>query len=565
MKINVKYISKRFAALALAGTLALASGGCGKSKKQSEDVTTTENITTEATATVDANQEYYEEVINLEKDIVSFGEQSLPNGFITLDESNKLEMAELFTNAYIQMNNSTISKKAIAVLDQDLDLVPTEITRDFMEFCTDIARYYQIATPETNLAFENLIKDTNDLEFITNLANTIAEMNVAETSDARQQKINEIIEIKKSLLTNPNIAVDYNSETLYLATKLVVYSDAMAKAYGSEIITSSEEEIQLYSSFYNQYCDVAVTSGYIEGADIDKGQIASQSSFESKYLSTSDKIMTSIIDKVSEFRDQDYDDQYSYEEVTKYIAEKLVGLYVAPEQTNIERENAARRATSDAIDKKNIGKSTTKVVDEKDVPKDKRIPTTEESKDENNNTTTETYNKARAAGITDGSDDAWRTHTASGKIPSKKSLGAEPSKTSNDYNAIYNYFYAVGWNNYVNSAVNSKQDPTTEYVPVENGEEVEEKTTENKHNNNNSNDSTEKTTQQATTQQTTTQETTTEVEYIPVEDGEETEEVIDEGMLTSSLKNYRDKLLAAYINSYMNSFYEEENENVKTV
>ena len=71
-----------------------------------------EEATTEVETTVDANQEAYNEIINLEKNIVSFGEKSLPNGFVDLNESNKLEMAKLFTNAYIQMNSSTINKKS---------------------------------------------------------------------------------------------------------------------------------------------------------------------------------------------------------------------------------------------------------------------------------------------------------------------------------------------------------------------------------------------------------------------------------------------------------------------
>lgn len=495
MKIKFKNFTTKGKIVLLSGALVLVGGsgyaiGKNVNKNSKANGDTNTSVSTETTidntevavndTVTSDNQIYYDEITKMEENIVDFCEDSLPNGFIEVNESNKEEMAELFANAYIQINRNVSEPKTLAVLDQDLELIPSEISRDFMEFSTNVARYYQIVTPETELPFDKLIKDENDLEFITNLSNKIAEMNVCTDSKLRQEKINEIIEIKESLLTNSNIATKYNSETLYLATKMIIYSDATAKAYGQEIITEEESEIQLYSAFYNVYCDEVVSSGYIEGTEVIDREVSSQSAFESKYLSTSADILSNMIEKVADY-DAEFDNNYAYGQVTERISEKIVNLYVKPEQTHIEKENEIREQTSDAIDQETIGETTVTEVTPEEVPKENIVPTTEVVVDNDNNIVTEGYVEGLADGRTAGSDAAWNNQTSSGTIPNTISSSQAPTPgggKSQEYINGYKIGYAEGWNNYVASAKTTQSTPTTEFVPVENGEETKTSETE---------------------------------------------------------------------------------------
>lgn len=551
MKIRIKDLSTRFKILLLSGTFILTGMGAhGISKLKNNSNASNKDNATEIESTIDENeitevtttevvasdnQIYYDEITTLESDIVEFCEDSLPNGFIEVNESNNDEMSELFINSYIQMNRDVLEPKTLAVLDQDLELIPSEISRDFMEFSTSVARYYQIATPETELQFDKLIKDEDDLEFISNLSSTIAEMNVCTDDQSRQEKINEIIEIKKSLLTDSNIATKYNSETLYLATKMIIYADATAKAYGQEIITEEESEMQLYSAFYNVYCDIAVSSGYIEDTEVIDREISSQSAFESKYLSTSADVLDSMIEKVADYNEK-FDKNYAYGEVADRISEKIVGLYVKPEQTHIEKENEIREQTSDAIDEQTIGTTTTTVVTPEEVPEEHKVPTTEEVKEEETgNVITEGYAEGLAAGRTDGSNAAWNQQTSTGVIPNEISASGAPTpggNKSSEYINGYKEGYAEGWNVYVASAKAAQSAPTTEYQPVENGKEeiISETTPE--------------TVPYEDETEFIPVENGEEVEFIPVEDGEEVEVIISQ---LNDIKNY---VLSIYGETY---------------
>ena len=60
-----------------------------------------------------------------------------------------------------------------------------------------------------------------------------------------------------------------------------------------------------------------------------------------------------------------------------------------------------------------------------------------------------------------------------------KSVGSAPSLDCQDYNKVYNYFYNLEWNNSRSSfitmeqnAIKENEQATTEFVPVENGEET---------------------------------------------------------------------------------------------
>ena len=288
--------------------------------------------------------------------------------------------------------------------------------------------------------------------------------------------------------------------------------------------------MQLYTSFYNVYCDMAVSSGYIEDTEVIDREVTSQTSFESKYLSTSSAVMESIIEKASNYEEQ-FDSNYSYGEVTIRISEKIVGLYVEPGQTNVEKENEIREETSNAIDQETIGSTTVTEVTPEEVPEDVKEPEQVVVVDDEDNVVTEGYIEGLAAGRTDGSNAAWNQQTSTGTIPNTISASGAPTPggdKGSEYINGYKEGYAEGWNNYVASAKAAQSTPTTEYESVENGnEEIISETNP------------------------TDVQYEEDTNFVPIEDGEEVEIIISK---LNDMKNY---VLSVYGETYDLALNEE--------
>lgn len=564
-KYNLKNVSKSLKATILVGALAFTSVGC--SNNNSNEGKTIENATsTDAlldNIMVDESSEYYNEIIGMKKDIISFCEDSLPHGFIKVDEENKLDVAEMLTNSYIQMNKTEISKRTLAVLDQDLDLVPSEITRDFMEFSTDIARYYQVVTPDTVLPFDQFILDENDCEFITNLSNKIAEFNVSNDVT----KLDEIIAIKedlnKKLMSESDSEIGYNPETIYLAIKMIEYTDAMAKARGMAIITSEEERINLYSSSYNTMCEAYVTSGYIDEFELENNiGIADQSSFESKFLSTSADVMNSILEKIITLRNEFYDVNYSKKNVDKDISEKIVDLYVEPAMTYIEQENAIREETSHAIDQQTIGTTTVTEVKEDQVPDSVKKPTTTVItdnqtgvviKDLTENEIVEANNMGDSQAVSDYKNNY-------------RNSNPRVSGKNDEWNRIYANSYNATYNGLIKTAESSKKPSTEEIISIPENEQKEDvidsKETIIP------NDSVKPDSNTNKTESTTTESNSNEyIEIIPVDGDEETIEQGEEIIIGSNIESLKQlrEMVSAYIDGYYETVDYAENSNSRRI
>lgn len=574
LKTGGKYALKALGATAVVvgGTFGLATlSSCGASEKENNDKAIEQDAGTATDATTeyeveladssmlnsntsdieieDENQEEYDKIDDLEEDIVDFAEESLPNGFIEVNEDNKLDMAERFTDGYVMMNLSTrddeINKSTIKVLNQKGNLSARAIIDNYQKFIYQIGDYMQIVTPDTKINFENLVVQADDAKFLNNLEEEIAQMNVATTSEERQTRINNIIAIRDSIITD-YATTSYSASTYYTAINMIIKADATAKAYGNKIFADEEAKVQIYTTL-EKVCEEDYAGEYSANEfELDVESIgASQTSAESRYLN---EIANFLKEAIESKDNQKYNEYYAYGQVTSRIAERIIGLYKAPEMDAVEKENSIREAASKANTPVGTTTTTTDVAPE-DVPQEVREKDTTTTTDYSDNQSTDdadytkdasesndVYIQAKGAGITDGSAaaaNAYSTNYAgNAEAMPTKSTGSAPSAGCTNYNDVYNYFYAVSWNEFRSSAISAEAAAKTEndnaettYEPVDNPtEEQINETTETVV------QSTSSTLDTTTTTTTTTTTITNETDtstldngtyYVPVESEEE--------------------------------------------
>ena len=581
LKLNTSAIKKVILAGAILLPIPFVLKGCEgkKGKNTAEDtkttIETTEELLTEETlteatlteATVDENQVCYDQIKEMESNIVGFTEDYLPYGFgeVEINDTNRESIAEMYTNAYIMLNVKDLGK-SLAVLDQNLEIIPSEAAKDFMKFARLTAHYSQIQTPDTMLDFSKIVANEKDAEFLNNLSEEIAYMNVATTDKERQERINNIVEIKKNLIEYYELGT-YDYSTMYMALNLIIEADATAKAYGNEIFTSEEDKNQVYNTMLKYNCgedeveELAVTAIAME-------DVQAKNSLESKVSVYYKSLLEDMLNKVENMGLGDFDAYYSYASVTTRISKQIDGLYLAPGQTNIEKENAIR-ANGPANGKGGKGSVSTKEVDPSQVPEGSRVPNKTKYDDTDNGkdinkvvinqddyvvpgsqvdvVDSETASiRGEAAGRYDGSSAAYSAQISSGSIPSTISSAPTPSvpsaysKYASSYISGYQKGYVAAYNNYVSTAKSSQSTPTTTYEPVNNGEETitYENTTDIYYNTTPSNEYNQSGTY-----------------FIPVDDGEEI--IINEETNTiGSLKELRKELIASYVTAYVDDYYE---------
>lgn len=559
-KYNIKNISKRLEAFLLVGALAFTSMGCGnKSKKET---VSSETTTIEAT-TEDATSKYYNEIKTVEDNVVNFINDGLAKNLYDEDltEDMKIDIARNWLDYYIMLNKENISGKSIEILNQDRDMNSIDMIRYSMNMEQAIQEQTMISKEDTVIDYKNLLTDVNDQNLVQELAGILASMHTAidNKDDAKLNELtNRVIEIKNGLIQdNTEYMMIYNPMTLDLVLMLIDAADALSNG---AVITSEEDQVQILNTSFvrciegnyvsnmseEKVKELAVEFKIADAQNMTKEEILKAIS-EQNNNKTSEVSIRSDLRSISEASMSEtlantqagsYDSEYSYKSVVENIANRIdLSLYKKYEGTQVIYDYIGGEDQ--------IGKTTTTTVSPDEVPEDKKVPSTEESKTDDGKETTDVYLQAKTAGITNGSADAASIYRSSyaGKASSmpKKSVGSAPSLTSTNYNAVYTYWYNVTWNQSVNSFINAEKTATTEetYEPV-----TEEKTTE----------------------VPTTEEPTEE--YIPVIDGEEEEVIIDEGTLTSqSLKAYRDKIYAEVLASYVDNYLygQAEEENTKTM
>ena len=566
---------------AMTGVCAVASyflTGCTERNLDTASVTdaeieeTTEAIEVEeakveTTTEVDENQAEYNKIDAMEEDIVDFAKANLPNGFgsVEITDDNKLDIAKQYVDSYIAMNlssnESQITPNTVAVLYKNNILIPTAVKDNYSKhFVVEIGKYMRLVEPSTMIDFEVIVQEQDDAKFLNELETEIAYMNVATTEEERQTRIDN----RRNMLYNIDPSTTtYNANTIYMAVNMIIRADAMARAYGNQIFADDEAKLQLYTTLEQAICNDAENNGYEINYDVEG--LSSSSSFESMYFTS---VSNSIEFAITSGKEGSYDAHYSYEEVTKRIAEKLLNLYKAPELDSIAKENAIREATGKSLTP--TGTTTKTNVPESQVPAEYREKTTQKSDYSSNQTTegadhvkdasesNDDYIKGYGAGRTAGADAAYNQQVSTGNIPSAISQAPTPSGKSATYIKAYKEGYVAGWNSYVQSAIDSNKEKTTEtYQPVESTEEKISETVE-----------TIESTTQTTTEKTT--ETTTESNqyFIPVESEEEIiEEEVETITVGSAIRN-RITALQALRNQVISMAYNtntNDNNNVKRV
>lgn len=566
MKINLKYISKRFVALALAGSLALASTGCGQTKKQqSSENTTTEIATTEAM--IDNNQEYYNQIENIETDVVNFINDGMAKGLFDfeVDESMKESIAKSYLNYYLMMNREELSGKSFEIMNQDRDMNAIDMINDSMVAEQAIQEQSIISESGIELNYENIIKNENDLAIIQKMAGIVASMHTAiENKD--EAKLNslkqEVVEIKEGLITdNTEYNFTYSPMTIDLVMILIDAADSLTNG---EIITNEEDAAQLYNTSFVKCLDGEFVSNMTEQRVIVMAAELGISGYENmtkeeilEAISNQNTNSISSVSLRSQMRtiskaamnetltntisNETYLDEYSYNNVIENIASRIdLTLHVRPEQSSIDFENANPYGPNNYKGGDQTGKKTTKTVDAKDVP-DKEKEEDKTSYTDENGEEIEGLTEAEIIEANNmGDAQAVADHKRGYRNPNPSVAGK-----SAEWNSIYANSYNTTYNGLVKAEEDAKknEEVTTEYIDVD--DTVVEETTEVT------------TTEQTTTQTPATEAPTTEVEYIPVPDGEEEEIIIEEGILSSSLKAYKEQILAAYSEAYTNAYEEE--------
>ena len=624
LKYAITHLNKKFKAKLTAGlTVTLCTGmlgtgiavltSCGKTddKKAKTEVetqapqndqpettteATTEQVTEEdlvipeeAAEFVADNQVEYDKIDTLENDIVTFAQNSLPNGFVEVNEDNKLDMAEMFTDGYVMMNLSTrdneINKSTVKVLNQKGNLSARVMIDNYQKFNYQIGDYMQIVTPDTKINFENLVAQADDAKFLNELEEEIAQMNVATTREERQKRIDNIIAIRNSIITD-YVTTSYSASTYYTAINMIIKADATARAYGNEIFPDEEAKVQLYTTL-EKVCEEEYAGKYKDAEyELDVESIgASQTSAESRYLN---EVANFLKEAVESKADQQYNEYYSYGQVTLRISEKIFGLYKAPAMNAVEKENSIRESISNSLTP-SVGTVSVQEVPISQVPEAYReTPEIIVDRREGQTTTgadvikdakesNDVYISAKGAGISAGSSEAaaayMSTYAGNAEAMPVKPVGAAPSTTSQDYNAIYTYFYNIEWNAYRSSAIAKEEEArrqneqaTTEFEKEEEPEVIIEETVETFEENQTMETETiietETVTETSETETVIEQETIIETPvegttFIPVESEEEIiEEIIEDVVISSNTKPsrvlaaLRQELVSMYLNAY---------------
>lgn len=526
MKIKFKNFTTKGKIVLLSGALVLVGGsgyaiGKNVNKNSKANGDTNTSVSTEATIdntevavndTVTSDlQKYYDEIDMIEDDVVAAINDGLSKGMYDYDLTDEMKdsIIKTYLDYYLLMNKEQISGTTYDILNQDKDMNSMEIINNSMIQEQLIQEQTIISEEETELDYNYLIKEEADKKFISDLAHTIASMRTAINNNDKEELdrlASHIIEVKNGIKEdNAEYSMLYNPMTIDLAIILIDSADML---YNGEIITDDEDLAQIFNTSYvrcikgeyvsaltDEQIDLLAEEFKIEGyQNMSREEIleaisnlnakgVSEVSLRSNLRSISKASIEEVISNTSML---ECSEDYSYNNLIESISARVdLSLQVRPEKNHLDVLNENPYGANYYKEDNAFvpGTTTTTTVPESQVPEDAKVPTTEETKTSEGEKTNEIYLKAKAAGITDGSAAAAQTYASSyagnaSAMPTK-SVGSAPSLDCQDYNKVYNYFYNLEWNNSRSSfitmeqnAIKENEQATTEFVPVENGEET---------------------------------------------------------------------------------------------
>lgn len=526
MKIKFKNFTTKGKIVLLSGALVLVGGsgyaiGKNVNKNSKANGDTNTSVSTEATIdntevavndTVTSDlQKYYDEIDMIEDDVVAAINDGLSKGMYDYDLTDEMKdsIVKTYLDYYLLMNKEQISGTTYDILNQDKDMNSMEIINNSMIQEQLIQEQTIISEEETELDYNYLIKEEADKKIISDLAHTIASMRTAINNNDKEELdrlASHIIEVKNGIKEdNAEYSMLYNPMTIDLAIMLIDSADML---YNGEIITDDEDLAQIFNTSYvrcikgeyvsaltDEQIDLLAEEFKIEGyQNMSRAEIleaisnlnakgVSEVSLRSNLRSISKASIEEVISNTSML---ECSEDYSYNNLIESISARVdLSLQVRPEKNHLDVLNENPYGANYYKEDNAFvpGTTTTTTVPESQVPEDAKVPTTEETKTSEGEKTNEIYLKAKAAGITDGSAAAAQTYASSyagnaSAMPTK-SVGSAPSLDCQDYNKVYNYFYNLEWNNSRSSfitmeqnAIKENEQATTEFVPVENGEET---------------------------------------------------------------------------------------------
>lgn len=526
MKIKFKNFTTKGKIVLLSGALVLVGGsgyaiGKNVNKNSKANGDTNTSVSTEATIdntevavndTVTSDlQKYYDEIDMIEDDVVAAINDGLSKGMYDYDLTDEMKdsIVKTYLDYYLLMNKEQISGTTYDILNQDKDMNSMEIINNSMIQEQLIQEQTIISEEETELDYNYLIKEEADKKFISDLAHTIASMRTAINNNDKEELdrlASHIIEVKNGIKEdNAEYSMLYNPMTIDLAIMLIDSADML---YNGEIITDDEDLAQIFNTSYvrcikgeyvsaltDEQIDLLAEEFKIEGyQNMSREEIleaisnlnakgVSEVSLRSNLRSISKASIEEVISNTSML---ECSEDYSYNNLIESISARVdLSLQVRPEKNHLDVLNENPYGANYYKEDNAFvpGTTTTTTVPESQVPEEEKVPTTEETKTSEGEKTNEIYLKAKAAGITDGSAAAAQTYASSyagnaSAMPTK-SVGSAPSLDCQDYNKVYNYFYNLEWNNSRSSfisieqkAIKENEQATTEFVPVENGEET---------------------------------------------------------------------------------------------
>lgn len=532
MKIKFKNFTTKGKIVLLSGALVLVGGsgyaiGKNVNKNSKANGDTNTSVSTEATIdntevavndTVTSDlQKYYDEIDMIEDDVVAAINDGLSKGMYDYDLTDEMKdsIVKTYLDYYLLMNKEQISGTTYDILNQDKDMNSMEIINNSMIQEQLIQEQTIISEEETELDYNYLIKEEADKKFISDLAHTVTSMHTAINNNDKEELdrlASHIIEVKNGIKEdNAEYSMLYNPMTIDLAIMLIDSADML---YNGEIITDDEDLAQIFNTSYvrcingsyvssltDEQIDLLAEEFEVEGyQNMSREEIleaisnlnakgVSEVSLRSNLRSISKASIEEVISNTSML---ECSENYSYNNVIESISSRIdLSLQVKPEKNHLDVLNENPYGANYYKEDNAFvpGTTTTTTVPESQVPKDAKVPTTEETKTSEGEKTNEVYLRAKAAGITDGSAAAAQTYASSyagnaSAMPTK-SVGSAPSLDCQDYNKVYNYFYNLEWNNSRSSfismeqkAIKENEQATTEFVPVENGEETKTSETE---------------------------------------------------------------------------------------
>lgn len=532
MKIKFKNFTTKGKIVLLSGALVLVGGSgyaIGKNVNKNSKANSDTNTSVSTEATIDNtevavndtvtsdNQIYYDEIDMIEDDVVAAINDGLSKGMYDYDLTDEMKdsIVKTYLDYYLLMNKEQISGTTYDILNQDKDMNSMEIINNSMIQEQLIQEQTIISEEETELDYNYLIKEEVDKEFISDLAHTIASMRTAINNNDKEELdrlASHIIEVKNGIKEdNAEYSMLYNPMTIDLAIMLIDSADML---YNGEIITDDEDLAQIFNTSYvrcingsyvssltDEQIDLLAEEFEVEGyQNMSRAEIleaisvlnakgVSEVSLRSNLRSISKASIEEVISNTSML---ECSENYSYNNVIESISSRIdLSLQVKPEKNHLDVLNENPYGANYYKEDNAFvpGTTTTTTVPESQVPEEEKVPATEETKTSEGEKTNEVYLRAKAAGITDGSAAAAQTYASSyagnaSAMPTK-SVGSAPSLDCQDYNKVYNYFYNLEWNNSRSSfismeqkAIKENEQATTEFVPVENGEETKTSETE---------------------------------------------------------------------------------------